>query len=101
MAKERLIAEMREDFGPEWNDEDARRVDLGYHVLDPDWCFYDMLVDEGQMRRIVSDADIERALTTPPAGTRAAVRGTCCGGSARTSAPWSGTAWCSEETDTT
>ncbi len=75
VAKECLIAEMREDFGPEWKDEDARRVDLGYHVLDPDWCVYDMLVDEGRMRRIVSDADIERALTEPPTGTRATVRG--------------------------
>jgi len=27
------------------------------------------------MRRIVGDADIERALTEPPTGTRAAVRG--------------------------
>ena len=36
---------------------------------------YDMLVDEGHMRRIVSDADIERALTVPPTGTRATVRG--------------------------
>ena len=75
VAKERLIAEMREDFGPEWKDEDARRVDLGYHVLDPEWCVYDMLVDEGHMRRIVSNEDIERALTAPPTGTRAAVRG--------------------------
>ena len=74
-AKERLIEEMRADFGAEWRDEDARRADLGYHVLDPDWCVYDMLVDEGRMRRIVSDADIDRALEEPPEGTRASVRG--------------------------
>ena len=75
VAKERLIDEMRTDFGAEWRDGDARRIDLAYHVLDPDLCVYDSLVAEGRMRRIVSDADIERALHEPPAGTRAAVRG--------------------------
>ena len=39
------------------------------------WCVYDSLVAEGRMRRIVSDTDIERALETAPAGTRATVRG--------------------------
>ena len=66
---------MRADFGPEWREGDARRIDMGYHVLDPDWCVYDSLVAEGRMRRIVSDTDIERALETAPAGTRATVRG--------------------------
>ena len=75
VAKECLIDEMRADFGSEWRDGDARRIDMGYHVLDPDLCVYDSLVAEGRMRRIVSDADIERALETAPAGTRATVRG--------------------------
>ena len=75
VAKECLIEEMQADFGSAWQVGDARRIDLGYHVLDPDLCMYDMLVAEGRMRRIVSNADIERALETPPTGTRAAVRG--------------------------
>ena len=54
VAKECLIEEMRADFGPEWREGDARRIDMGYHVLDPAWCVYDSLVAEGRIRRIVS-----------------------------------------------
>ncbi len=74
LAKERLIEEMRADFGRDWSEQFARRIDLGYHLLDPAASVYDSLAAEGRMRRIVTDAQIEQALTSPPSGTRAVVR---------------------------
>ena len=51
------------------------RVDLAYHLVDPDLSVYDSLVEHGRMRRLVDSEAVNRAMFDPPTGTRAAVRG--------------------------
>ena len=66
------LALLRE-LGP--GPEAARRLDFGYHLPDPTLSVHQWLVDGGRMRSLVTPAQVEAARTTPPSGTRAAVRG--------------------------
>jgi proteasome accessory factor A len=43
----------------------------------PDKGLYNRLIARGRMQRIVSDAEIDRAVTEPPTDTRAYFRGRC------------------------
>jgi len=52
-----------------------RKLDLKYHVVDPAAGYYYRMRAAGRARRLVTDDEIERATTTPPAGTRARARG--------------------------
>ncbi len=56
--------------------EAARRLDFAYHLLDPKLSVHQWLTDRGRMRTLVTPEQVEGARTTPPSGTRAAVRGT-------------------------
>jgi proteasome accessory factor A len=58
-----------------WEDPVIRSLDLEYHNVDPEQGLFYALEQGGQMRRIVTDAQIEAALTQPPPDTRAALRG--------------------------
>ncbi len=73
-AKRSLMRESERSLGRDWDAGLALRIDFAYHVLDPDSSLYAVLEADGRMRRIVSDADIEAAVTCAPAGTRAEVR---------------------------
>ncbi|MCY3913367.1 MAG: proteasome accessory factor PafA2 family protein [Chloroflexi bacterium] len=70
--------------------EAARRLDFGYHLLDPALSVHQWLTDRGRMRTLVTRAQVEAAHTTPPSGTRAAVRGTLLAkfGTAITAMEW-------------
>ena len=84
---DRAAAGDRLDWVAKWNlmeelggvgglDEATRlKLDLAYHLVDPELSLYDSLVESGKMRRLVSDAAIEAAASDPPSGTRGAVRG--------------------------
>jgi Pup amidohydrolase len=52
-----------------------RKLDLKYHVLDSGAGYYYGLRAAGRARRLVTDAEVERAMSEPPAGTRARARG--------------------------
>jgi proteasome accessory factor A len=52
-----------------------RKLDLKYHVLDSAAGYYYGLRAAGRARRLVTDAEVERAMSEPPAGTRARARG--------------------------
>ena len=52
-----------------------RKLDLKYHVLDSVAGYYYGLRAAGRARRLVTDAEVERAMFEPPAGTRARARG--------------------------
>ena len=52
-----------------------RKLDLKYHVLDSVAGYYYWLRAAGRARRLVTDAEVERAMFEPPAGTRAHARG--------------------------
>jgi len=50
-------------------------VDLSYHDITRSRSLYAMLAKRGLIERIVSDADIDTAVDTPPQTTRARLRG--------------------------
>ena len=77
VAKLALFAQMSGDDSVDWQDPAVLRLDLAYHLVDPNVSLYHMLARAGRMRRFVTDEAIDRAETTAPAGTRAAVRAAC------------------------
>ena len=77
VAKLALFAQVSGDTTIDWEDPAVLRLDLAYHMVDPGVSLYHMLVRSGRMQRIVTDAAIDRAETTAPAGTRATVRAAC------------------------
>ncbi|WP_407661237.1 depupylase/deamidase Dop [Frankia nepalensis] len=60
-----------------WNDPRLQLVDLQYHDVRPDKGLYNRLVARGRMDRLVTEDDVTRAMTEPPADTRAYFRGRC------------------------
>ncbi len=77
VAKLALFAQVSGDDAVDWDDPAVLRLDLAYHMVDPAVSLYHMLTRAGRMQRIVTDADIDRAENTAPAGTRATVRAAC------------------------
>jgi proteasome accessory factor A len=52
-------------------------LDLQYHDTRPDKGLYSLLERQGRVERIVTDEEIQHAIHTPPADTRAYFRGEC------------------------
>ncbi len=75
VAKRKLLDGFREAEGLSWQDDMMVSLDLEYHNLNPDNGLYHGLVEAGQMKRFVPDAQIEAARVLPPQDTRAAGRG--------------------------
>jgi proteasome accessory factor A len=75
-AKRALLDAFRESEGLGWDDPTLQSLDLEYHNVDPEAGLYLGLEQEGQVRRVVTDEEIARAVTSPPSGSpRALVRG--------------------------
>ena len=74
LAKRELFRELQGGPNP-LADEDLQRIDLAYHVVNPELSLYDSLVAAGRVRTLVSEGEIESAMSEPPRGTRAEVRG--------------------------
>jgi proteasome accessory factor A len=77
VAKYRLLDGYRERDGLDWSDAKLRLIDLQYHDVRRDKGLYHRLVATGQVERLVSDEDVERAVMEPPEDTRAYFRGRC------------------------
>ncbi len=77
VAKYRLLEGYRERDGMDWSDPKLRLVDLQYHDVRRDRGLYHRLEAAGKVDRIVTDAEIERAVMEPPEDTRAYFRGRC------------------------
>jgi proteasome accessory factor A len=77
VAKYRLLEGYRERHGLDWSDPRLRLIDLQYHDVRRDKGLYHRLVASGSIERITTDEEIDRALVSPPEGTRAYFRGTC------------------------
>jgi Pup amidohydrolase len=77
VAKLRLLQGYRSRDGLAWSSSRLQLVDLQYSDVRPDRGLYARLLSRGSMERLVSDAEIERAVETPPADTRAYFRGEC------------------------
>ena len=75
VAKYHLIEEYRSRRGLALNDPKLALLDLAYHDVVPERGLYFILARRGMMERIVTDADVTRALTNPPETTRAKLRG--------------------------
>ncbi|HLW45932.1 MAG TPA: depupylase/deamidase Dop, partial [Acidimicrobiales bacterium] len=73
VAKRRMVEAYRERHNCEWGDSRLSALDLQYHDLRPERSLYARL----DMERLVDDASISKAVTTPPADTRAWFRGQC------------------------
>jgi proteasome accessory factor A len=75
-AKRALLEEFRESEDVAWDDPSLLSLDLEYHNVDPAAGLYYGLEQEGRIRRVVSDDEVARAVSHPPAGSpRAIVRG--------------------------
>ena len=77
VAKHRLVSAYRERDGLSWDDPKLALIGLQYHDVRRDRSLYYRLVEGGKVERLVSEAEIERATTTPPEDTRAYFRGEC------------------------
>ena len=69
VAKYRLLDGYRERDGLDWSDAKLRLIDLQYHDVRRDKGLYHRLVATGQVERLVSDEDVERAVMEPPEDT--------------------------------
>ncbi|MBS7546498.1 depupylase/deamidase Dop [Dietzia massiliensis] len=74
-AKLRLLEGFRTRDGLDWDHARLALIDVQYHDIDPQRGLYNRLVAKGAMRRLVTDDEVEAAVTTPPARTRAWARG--------------------------
>ena len=73
VAKYRLINGYRERHGLSWRDHKLAAMDLQYHDVRPERSLFTKL----GMERLVTEAEVERAVTEPPPDTRAYFRGRC------------------------
>jgi proteasome accessory factor A len=82
LAKRRLFDQVRAAgggadsgaSGQGWDNPALRRLDLAYHLVDPELSLYNALLRQGRIRRLVTDEQVTAALTTGPLKTRGAVR---------------------------
>ena len=75
LAKLRVCQGLRRRGGLDWDDPRLAALDIQWADLREGRGIADRLIAAGRTRRLTDDAAIEAAADTPPAGTRAAVRG--------------------------
>jgi proteasome accessory factor PafA2 len=100
-AKRQLLQQFMENEGLSWSDHLMQSLDLAYHDVDPETGLYAGLEQAGEMRRLVTDARIDAAMSCAPADTRAFLRGEFVKrfGSAVRSIGWNGVAFKHKEED--
>jgi proteasome accessory factor PafA2 len=77
VAKLKLLRAYRERDGLDWGSPKLRLIDLQYHDVRRSRGLYWKLTSSGQIERVVSDEEVERAVDHPPEDTRAYFRGEC------------------------
>lgn len=77
VAKRALIEGFRRRDGLDWSAPRLSAIDLQYADTRPDKGLAFRLEQRGSMRRITTDEQVARAVTEPPADTRAWFRGEC------------------------
>jgi proteasome accessory factor A len=77
VAKLAILEGYRERDGLDWSSPRLQLVDLQYSDVRQDKGLYNRLVNTGRFDRLVSEDEVERAMTTPPEDTRAYFRGRC------------------------
>ena len=76
-TKLELLEGYRERHRLDWDHDRLKMVDLQYHDVRQDKGLYQRLAARGRVERLVTDAEVQRAMTTPPEDTRAWFRGEC------------------------
>jgi proteasome accessory factor A len=71
VAKRRLLSEFRQRHGLAADDARLAQLDLAFHELGG---FFEVLERTGAVIRLTSPAEVERAVSMPPDGTRAVAR---------------------------
>lgn len=74
-AKRVLYQQYINENNVDWHDDVMQSLDLEYHNINPNAGLFYGLEAVGAMRRVVTDDEVELAITTPPANTRALGRG--------------------------
>lgn len=74
VAKKWLLEYFMREEGLDWQDTWIQSLDLEYHNLNETRGLYFDLYERGQVKRIVSDEQINQAITHPPNNTRACAR---------------------------
>jgi proteasome accessory factor A len=77
VMKEHLLTAYCEKHHCGWDNPRVAMIDLQYHDLRPDKSLYHLLCRQHRVERLLSDAEITQAITTPPEDTRAYFRGQC------------------------
>lgn len=77
VAKRHLLELFMESEQLSWRHPALFALDLEYHNIEPTEGLYAGLIQQGQMRTLVSEERIEKAVHQPPADTRAFIRGLC------------------------
>jgi len=77
VTKKSMMEGFMERKGLDWGSPQVRLLDLQFHDLRPDKGLYFLMERQGRVKRLVSDAEIEAAITEPPEDTRAYFRGQC------------------------
>jgi proteasome accessory factor A len=77
VIKKAMIESFIERKGLDWESPQVQMLDLQYHDIRPDKGLYNLLERQGKVARIVTDAEINRAIHEPPEDTRAYFRGEC------------------------
>ncbi len=71
VAKKQLLTDFMESEGAKWGDDVLHSLDLEYHNINKRESLYYGLEEIGEAHRVLSDADINRAVLYPPQNTRA------------------------------
>ena len=74
-AKKVLYQQYIDESGVSWKDDIMQSLDLEYHNVSPNAGLYYGLEESGAIRRVVTDEQVQEAITTPPENTRALGRG--------------------------
>ncbi len=77
IIKQAMIERFVERKGLDWESPQVQMLDLQYHDLRRDRGLYYLLERQGQVERIATDEEINRAIQEPPEDTRAYFRGRC------------------------
>ncbi|TVR35298.1 MAG: proteasome accessory factor PafA2 [Nitriliruptor sp.] len=72
-----LLESYRDRHDLDWGHDRLKMVDLQYHDVRQDKGLYQRLAARGRVERLVTDAEVTAAMTTPPEDTRAWFRGEC------------------------
>lgn len=73
--KYKLMRHYQEKHGLDWADPRIRQLDFTYHDIDPARGLFNLLQARGQASRVLDDDAVHTAMVTPPATTRAVMRG--------------------------